>query len=124
MTDSGKRNLAKGDWAFIRSCAVNFGDGGSGFGMKKIDGRSLDHKALEQVRRVAVERVIGGEKPRAVVASLGFYRTSTYKWLRIHRRQGTEGLRSRKAKGPTPKLTEKQRQQVRRWIIGRDPRQY
>ncbi len=92
--------------------------------MRKIDGRSLDHEALEQLRRVAVELVMGGEKPRAVVASLGFYRTSIYKWLRIHRRQGTEGLRSRKAKGPTPKLTEEQRQQVRRWIIDRDPRQY
>ena len=28
------------------------------------------------------------------------------------------------AKGPEPKLTEKQRQQVRRWVVGKDPRQY
>jgi hypothetical protein len=46
--------------------------------MRKIDGRSLDHEALEQLRRVVVELVMGGEKPRAVVASLGFYRTSIY----------------------------------------------
>ena len=102
----------------------NFHDGTSGLGMSTMDGRSLEHKALERLRRVAVERVLGGEKPRAVVTSLGFYRTSIYKWLRIHRRQGPEGLRSRKAKGPMPRLTKKQRQQVRRWIIGRDPRQY
>jgi transposase len=28
------------------------------------------------------------------------------------------------AQGPEPKLTEKQRQQVKRWILGKDPRQY
>jgi len=66
---------------------------------------------------------MGGEKPRVVVTSLGFYRTSIYKWLRNHRQWGVEGLRSRKAKGPTCKLTEEQRQQVKRWIIGRGPRQ-
>ena len=102
----------------------NFLDGTQGFSMRKIDGRSLNHKALEELRRLPVERVIGGEKPRAVVTSLGFYRTSIYKWLRIHRGQGAEGLRSRKAKGPTPRLTKEQRQQVKRWIISRDPRRY
>src|SRR5713101_3382728 len=92
--------------------------------MRIIDGRSLNHKALERLRRFAVERVMGGEKPRTVVTSLGFYRTSIYKWLRIHRRQGTEGLRSKIARGPTPRLTEEQRQQVKRWIIDRDPQPY
>jgi transposase len=33
-------------------------------------------------------------------------------------------LKSTTAKGPTPKLTEVQKRQVRRWIVGRDPRQY
>jgi transposase len=92
--------------------------------MAKIDNRSLDHKALEHIRLLAVERVLSGEKPSVVAKSFGVYRTSIYKWLRVHRKRGREALKSTKAKGPTPKLTENQKKQVRRWIVGKDPRQY
>ena len=56
--------------------------------------------------------------------SLGFYRTSIYKWLRAYKKGGEAQLKSHKASGPLPKLTEKQCLRVRRWIVGRDPRQY
>ena len=92
--------------------------------MAKIDNRSLDHKALEHIRLLAVERVLSGEKPSVVAKSFGVYRTSIYKWLRVNRKRGREALKSTKAKGPTPKLTENQKKQVRRWIVGKDPRQY
>lgn len=92
--------------------------------MAKIDNRSLDHKVLEHIRLLAVERVLYGEKPSVVAKSFGVYRTSIYKWLRVHRKRGREALKSTKAKGPTPKLTENQKRQVRRWIVGKDPRQY
>ena len=92
--------------------------------MAQLDNRSLDHKVLEHLRILAVERVLAGEKPSAVAKSLGVYRTSIYKWLRAHKKHGSEGLKSTTAKGPTPKLTEAQKRQVRRWIIGKDPRQY
>jgi len=35
-----------------------------------------------------------------------------------------EALVEKVAQGPEPKLNEKQRQQVKRWILGKDPRQY
>jgi transposase len=92
--------------------------------MEKIDNRSLDHNVLEHIRLVAVERVLAGEKPSAVAKSFGIYRTSIYKWLRAYKKRGWEALRGTAAKGPTPKLTEGQKKQVRRWIIGKDPRQY
>ena len=92
--------------------------------MAKLDNRSLDHKVLEHIRILAVERVLSGEKPSVVAKSFGVYRTSIYKWLRVHRKRGREALKSTKAKGPTPKLTENQKKQVRRWIVGKDPRQY
>src|SRR3972149_3259299 len=92
--------------------------------MERIDGRSLDHRTLEHLRRLAVRRVESGEKPSVVIESLGLYRTSIYKWLRVHRRRGEAGLASRKARGPTPKLTDGQKRRVRRWIIGKDPRQW
>jgi transposase len=90
----------------------------------KIDNRSLDHKTLEHIRFVAVQRVQAGEKPSAVAKSFGVYRTSIYKWLRAERKRGREALKSSTAKGPAPKLTPKQKNQVARWIIGKDPRQY
>jgi transposase len=89
------------------------------------DGRTLDHKTLEEIRRMAVERVQEGEAPSVVIASYGFCRTTIYKWLRKVRRGGRgDPLLSSKGTGRPPKLTGKQKRQVFRWINGKDPRQY
>jgi transposase len=91
----------------------------------KRDGRGLDHKTLENLRKLAVRRVVeDGEKPSAIIASLGLSRTSIYPWLRKFHHGGWEALSERIAKGPKPKLTEQQCQQVKQWIAGNDPRQY
>lgn len=93
--------------------------------MVKTDGRTLAHQALEHMRMLAVRRVLeAGEKPSLVMASLGLCRTTIYRWLRTCQEEGLEGLVEKICAGPEPKLTEKQRQQVRRWIIGKDPRQH
>ena len=92
--------------------------------MTRVDNRSLDHKVLEHMRLLAVERVLAGEAPSAVAESLGIYRTSIYKWLRAHKKGGRAALQSTTAKGPKPKLSAAQKQQVRRWIVGKDPRPY
>src|SRR5438093_4985148 len=93
--------------------------------MAKIDGRTLDHKALEHIRKVAVKRVVeDGEAPSDVMKSLGLCRTSIYPWLRKFEDEGLNALAEKIAQGPEPKLTEKQRQKVKRWILGKDPRQY
>ena len=49
----------------------------------KIDGRTLDHATLEQVRLMAIKRVREGEEPTAVIASYGFCRTTIYKWMHL-----------------------------------------
>ena len=91
----------------------------------KCDGRTLDHKTLEHLRTTAVKRVVeDGESPSVVMDSMGLCRTSIYRWLRTFEDEGWEGLAQRIASGPEPKLSEKQRQQVKRWIVGKDPRQY
>jgi transposase len=93
--------------------------------MAKVDGRGMDHKTLEHLRILAVKRVVeDGEAPSGVMQSLGFSRTAIYPWLRKFEEEGWDSLMERIAKGPEPKLTEKQRQQVKRWIIGKDPRQH
>lgn len=93
--------------------------------MAKIDGRTLNHKALEHMRMLAVKRVVeDDEAPSEVMKSLGLCRTTIYRWLRTYEDQGMEALVEKIAQGPEPKLNPKQRQQVRRWIWGKDPRQY
>ena len=90
----------------------------------KQDGRELDRRTLETIRRMAVERVLEGERPSAVVASFGFGRTSIYKWIAAARTGGLEALRSTTAPGRPRSLTPAEEKQVLRWVNGRDPRQY
>ena len=92
--------------------------------MKPIDGRTLSHEVSEHIRVSAVRRVRAGECPSDVIRSYGLCRTTIYKWMRAAQRGGEKALASRKAPGPTPKLTRQQKQQVFRWINGKDPRQY
>jgi len=92
----------------------------------KRDGRELDHKTLEEIRRMAVQRVREGEAPSEVIASYGFHRTSIYRWLNAAagRGRGLRALRSRRASGRPRTLTAAQERQIFRWVNGRDPRQY
>lgn len=93
--------------------------------MAKIDGRTLDHKTNAHLRAQAIRRVVEEkEKPSEVMRSMGLCRTTIYRWLRAFKKGGLAAIQSKKAAGPEPKLTQRQRQSVRRWIIGKDPRQY
>ena len=92
---------------------------------KTTDGRTLDHATLEYLRELAVHRVINEhEQPSAVIHSLGLCRTSIYPWLRNFKAGGATALKKRVARGRDPRLNERQAFQVRKWILGKDPRQY
>ncbi len=93
----------------------------------KRDGRTFDHKTLEAIRLMAVERVREGDSPSQVIASYGFCRTTIYKWLRkaSGRGHGLRSLRSSPEHGGRPRrLTARQERQLYHWIHGHDPRQY
>jgi transposase len=92
----------------------------------KRDGRSFDHRTLEAIRLMAVERVRDGEQAATVIASYGFSRTTIYKWLAAAAAPGggVKALLSRPATGRPRTLSPRQEQQVFRWINGCDPRQY
>ena len=93
--------------------------------MATIDGRTLDHKTLNHIRIQAVRRVVeDGERPSDVMKSFGLCRTTIYPWLREFTDKGWAALAESISQGPEPKLTEQQRQRVKRWILGKDPRQY
>jgi transposase len=90
----------------------------------QIDGRTLSHEISETIRYLAVQRVHEGERPSSVIKSYGLCRTPIYKWLRATRRGGIKALKARKHPGRAPALRPRQKLQVRRWINGKDPRQY
>jgi transposase len=91
----------------------------------KRDGRKLDHKTLEELRLMAMERVSEGEAPSAVMRSFGFCRTTIYKWQRKAKgRKGLQALRSSPASGRPRTLSAAQERRVLRWVNGKDPRQY
>jgi len=92
----------------------------------KRDGRSFDHRTLEAIRLMAVERVGSGEPASVVIASYGFNRTTIYKWIKTASLPGAgvEALQARPVTGRPRSLTPRQEQQVFRWVNGKDPRQY
>jgi transposase len=90
----------------------------------KVDGRTLNHETAETIRRLSVQRVKEGERPSIVMKGFGFCRTSIYRWIRAEKKGGDSALSARKHPGRRPALTPQQKRRVRRWICGKDPRQY
>ncbi|MFZ5869110.1 MAG: IS630 family transposase [Actinomycetota bacterium] len=92
--------------------------------MRENDGRKLDHKTLEQMRFRAVDAVAAGQHPEDVAAALGMTRSAVYGWLAKYREGGKAALAAKPVPGRPPKLSAAQMQQVYRWVVGGDPRQY
>ncbi len=88
-----------------------------------MDGRKLSHEALEEIRIRAVKRVEAGESPEVVIEALGFHRSAIYKWISLYREGGIEGLKGKKAAGPTPKLNGKQLRHLYKIITSSNPLQ-
>jgi len=92
----------------------------------QVDGRTLDHKTLETIRTMAVQRVREGERASAVIASYGFHRCTIYGWLETARGRGhgLKALAAKLATGRPRTLTAAQERQVFRWVNGKNPLQY
>ena len=92
----------------------------------KRDGRTLDHKTLEAMRLLAVQRMRDGESAAEVAASFGLHRSWAFKCRAAvrGRGRGMKVLRSRKGTGRPRSLTPAQERQVFRWINGKNPMQY
>ena len=63
----------------------------------------FDHRTLESIRLMAVERVREGERASSVLASYGFNRTTIYKWLAVASGIG-KGVRALRSATSLPNL--------------------
>lgn len=86
----------------------------------------MDHGTLEEIRKMAMERVREGERPSDVIASYGFHRSVIYRWMKATagRGRGVRALASRKGTGRPKKLSGTQERQVFHWVNGKNPMQY
>ena len=72
----------------------------------KSDGRKMSHEQSEYIRIQAVKAVrINGSSPEEVIKTFGLHRANIYKWLKKYDKEGLDGLKSTRAKGPQAKET-------------------
>lgn len=90
----------------------------------KYDARKLSTNEQALVRRIAVQRVFDGESAIEVARSLGLGERSVYPWVRKAKQQGLDALAPLPRAGRVKKLTDAQEAEVKRWVVGNDPRQY
>lgn len=70
-----------------------------------VDGRSYSHDVLEHYRLRAIELHKEGKKVNDIAHFFGVHRGSVSRWITTYKRKGKKGLKSRKAQGPSYKLT-------------------
>ena len=80
--------------------------------MEKLDGRKLDHKTREAIRKRAVQRILAGESPEVVIKALGYHRSAVYQWLKAYNEGGIEALTFKKIPGAKSKLSETQKKKI------------
>ena len=90
------------------------------------DGRTLGHETLEEMRKLAVQRMNEGERPADVAASFGLHRSWAFKCRAMAkgRGRGLCALNATQATGRPRMLSATQERQVFRWVNGKNPLQY
>lgn len=90
----------------------------------KYDARKLSTEEQALLRRLAVQRVFTGETAAKVGRSYGLGDKTIYKWLRIAKEKGLDALAPIPRSGRNRSLSDLEEQEVKRWIVNGDPRQY
>lgn len=83
----------------------------------------VSRRALGETRRKVIAAVESGLSPETVAQAFGCGRSTVYGWIAEHRLSGEESFQVKEASGRPPLLNKRQRDQLYRWIVGKDPRQ-
>jgi transposase len=90
---------------------------------RKFDGRKLDHKVLEAIRKRAVQQVLDGKSAEDVAEALDMNPRTMYRWLEQYHYGGWDALKAKPVPGRPPKLNASQMQWLAKAIREKDPRQ-
>ncbi len=90
----------------------------------KNDARKLSTENKYLLRKIVVRRVLDGEVAAEVARSYGLGDRTIYKWMRQYKEGGFEALDPIARSGRNRKLSDIEAEEVKRWILGGDPRQY
>jgi len=82
--------------------------------MKKraVGGNGYSHNILEHYRFRAIELYKKGKKINDIAEFFGLHRCAVSHWVTFYKRNGKKALKSRKAKGPDFKLSEKEMKNI------------
>jgi transposase len=83
----------------------------------------VPRRKLLDIREFAIAAIKKGMRPEEVADLYDVGRSTVYNWLKEYQDKGPAALVVKKAPGPKAKLTVKQFDQLRKWIVGKDPRQ-
>jgi len=90
----------------------------------KNDARKISTEEQHLIRKLAVQRVLSGESAASVTRSFGLGSTTIFTWLKVARTKGLEALCPKARTGRNRVLSEREEQEVKRWVVGGDPRQH
>ncbi len=90
----------------------------------KYDARKITTEEQHLIRKLAVQRVFDGESAAEVTRSFGLGSKTIFTWLKVARKKGLGALAPKARSGRNRKLSPIEEQEVKRWIIGGDPRQH
>lgn len=85
--------------------------------------KRISRRSLEDTRMLAIAAMQKGMHPDDVADLYDVGRSTVYNWRKIYLESGPGALGVKYSPGRPPRLTDKQREQLRRWIVGKDPRQ-
>ena len=84
--------------------------------MKKRDGRSISRETLEYLRKQSIKLWKKDKEIEDIADFCGVHFTAIYKWIRIYKQIGKNGLNRRKAKGAESKLNKEDKKQIISWL--------
>jgi transposase len=89
---------------------------------RKFDGRKLDHKVLEAIRKRAVQQVLDGKNAEDVAEALDMNPRTMYRWLEKYHYGGWNALKAKPVPGRPPKLNASQMRWLAKALREDDPR--
>lgn len=84
--------------------------------MQKRDGRSISRETLEYLREQSIRLWKKDKSIEEIADFCGVHFTAVYKWIRIYKKTGKEGLKRKKAKGANPKLNKEDKKIIISWL--------